>query len=245
MSVTGQPELEQALGRLIADRPTFHTGDVEGTWTVLPDTLRMIARHAQSADRTLETGCGASTVVFAASGSAHTAVSPDPAEHRRIRDYCDRIGVDHTRVELVEGYSDLFLPALDESVQFDVAMIDADHSFPYPVVDWHYVNRHLRTGGILVADDMLAPAVAVFVRNMLVSPNWEMLETADGRAGAFRKLNHQLTYDHYRNDPFNRGFPDYSFLGAVRGRLVSAAGRGRVVAGGARRRLRGLSGRGS
>src|SRR5207248_5839381 len=100
-----RPSLHEAVERLARERPIFHTLDTEGTWTVLPDTLRMISRHVEPGARSLEIGCGASTVVFTAGGMRHTAVSSDPLEHKRIREYCERVGIDHSQLELIDARS--------------------------------------------------------------------------------------------------------------------------------------------
>jgi hypothetical protein len=207
-------EVERLVERLIVEGPTFHTADTDRTWTALPNTLRMIARHLNAGEVTLETGCGASTVVFAAAGTTHTAISPDSSEHERVLEYCERLEIDHSSLTFIDGYSDLVLPTLELPRALDAALIDADHSFPYPVIDWHYINRKLRVGGLLFADDLTVPAVGVVSKNMLSNPNWEAVEFADERAGTFRKVGHQLTFEHYRTDPFNKDFPDYSFLGS-------------------------------
>jgi predicted O-methyltransferase YrrM len=204
--------VETALSRLAADRPLFHTEDTDHSWCALPGTLRMLAGFVAEGQRTLEVGCGASTVIFAAAPTTHVAMSPDAAEHERIRTYCSRIDFDAGAVEFLTGTSDELLPGLDPSLELDVAFIDGDHSFPHPVIDWHYVNKHLKVGGVLVMDDMPTQAVAVVGRKMLGSPDWELIESADQRAAAFRKLAHRVAYDDFRDDPFNLGPDDYGFL---------------------------------
>jgi len=203
--------LDGALSRLAEDRPIFHTEDTDHTWSALPGTLRLLAQLLPGSERTLEVGCGASTVLFAAAGTAHTAISPDPAEHERVRSYCARIGLDPGVVEFMDGLSDELLPALDPSLELDFAFIDGDHSFPHPAIDWHYVNKHLKVGGVLLVDDMPTPAVATIGRKMRSSPDWELIGSADARAAAFRKVGHRL-YQDFREDPFNRAPADYGFL---------------------------------
>ncbi len=47
------------------------------------DALRWLERSLEPGMTTLETGCGASTIVFAAAGTRHLTISPDPSEHDR------------------------------------------------------------------------------------------------------------------------------------------------------------------
>lgn len=226
--------VELAVSRLRQDAPIFHSGDVDHSWSALPATLDLLARLVEKGQRTLEIGCGASTVIFAAASTTHTAVSPDPDEHERIRDYCRRIGLDDTGVEFLVGTSDEVLPTLDSSLWLDVAFIDGDHSFPHPILDWHYVNRHLKVGGVVLADDLPTPAVGAIGQYMIASPNWSLLGSADRRAAAFRKLAHKTAYYEFMEDPFNRAPPYYEFLGrreALRLGILHRANRAKARAG--------------
>jgi predicted O-methyltransferase YrrM len=204
------------------DRPRFHQ---QGTaqWDSLPETLRLIQRLApEGGGSTLETGCGASTVVFAASGASHTAISPDPDEHRRVREYCEQIGVDHSRLRLIVGLSDEVLPSLPAERALDVAFIDGAHSFPYPAIDWYYVTRMLKIGGHLIFDDVPIPAVAPLFRHMKLEPNWRLDAILDNRAASFSLLAPPKP-EEWSGQPFNQTYPDYSFVPLrLRSRLVAA-----------------------
>src|SRR5690349_23265726 len=137
----------KAIEKLLADRPSFHLGGA-AFWDCTPGTLHGILGSVREGDMTIETGAGASTVLFAAAGAVHTAISPAADEHRRIREYCDRIGVDHSKVTFVVGLSDDVLPTmLGRDRVLDAAFIDGAHSFPFPEVDWYYITRALKVGG--------------------------------------------------------------------------------------------------
>jgi predicted O-methyltransferase YrrM len=178
----------------------------------MPGTLELIARHVSPGDRTLETGAGASTVVFAAAGARHHAISPFGDEHKRIATYCADLGVGTDAVSFVEGRSDRVLPTLLGGERFDLAFIDGMHSFPGPVVDYHYVEQLLRPGGVLLLDDVPIPAVAVAFRYMRSSPDWAFVEVVDDRAAVFRKVADADDEDNWRTQPINRRYPDFSYL---------------------------------
>jgi predicted O-methyltransferase YrrM len=210
-------DLQGLVARLVAERPSFHSsGGKARIWNAQPETLALIARHAMPGCRSLETGCGASTVVFAAAGTHHVAISPAGDEHSRIAAYCELIGVDCGSVDFREGFSDEVLPGLEPRERLDLAFVDGGHSFPHPVVDWHFVSRRLRTGGVLLVDDIPIPAVAVVYRAMLDDPAWELLDLADHRAAAFRKVAEAPEGDDWRLQAFNRRYPDYSFVSPAR-----------------------------
>ena len=197
--------------RLLTDKPSFH---LSGTarWDALPSTLEAVRRSAAHGGSTLEIGVGVSTVVFAASGTSHTAISPDPAEHQLVRDYCQRIGVDDSRVSFVAGLSDDVLPSvLNRDRTLDVAFIDGAHSFPIPVVDWYYITRSLRVGGQLLLDDIPIPAVAQVFRHMSLEPNWRLDGIFDDRAAVFTLIAAPDPKDDWIGQAFNKGYPDFSF----------------------------------
>jgi predicted O-methyltransferase YrrM len=200
---------DEVVDLLVGERPSFHLGGA--VWNALPETLELIARHVGPGDRTIETGAGASTIVFASVRSRHTAISPIADEHERIRAWCLAHDIPDDTITFVVGTSDRVLPTLaDES--YDAAFIDGKHSFPHPVVDWHYLTAALKVGGVLLVDDLPIPAVAPVVRHMSVDPGWELLEVADNRAGAFRKLAEPEAGDDWAAQAYNRGYPDFSFL---------------------------------
>jgi hypothetical protein len=199
--------------RVLTDRPSFHLSGA-ARWDALPETLGAITRFAQPGDTTLEVGVGVSTVVFAASGTNHTAISCDPAEHERVREYCQQAGIDDSRLDFVVGMSDDVLPALlTRDRTLDMALIDGAHSFPLPVVDWHYVTRALKVGGRLLLDDIPVPAVGPVFRHMKLESGWRIDGIFDDRAAAFTLIALPGQDDDWRCQPFNMDFPDYSFAG--------------------------------
>ena len=196
--------------RLLTDQPSFHLGGT-AHWYSLPQTLGAIRASVRAGDSTIETGVGASTVVFAAADARHTSISPDAGEHERVREYCRRIGVDDGAVNFIEGLSDDVLPSLlGRERSLDVAFIDGAHSFPFPEVDWHYITRSLKVGGKLLMDDIPIPAVAPLFRHMALEPNWRVDGVLDDRAAAFTLLASPEPED-WPHQPFNRGYPDFGF----------------------------------
>lgn len=228
----------RALERLVAERPAFHSvaGEPQ-VWNALPGTLALIGERVSAGDRTLETGAGASTVMFAAAGARHLAISPWADEHRRIVAWCEAQEIPTAELGFAAGPSDDVLPGLPADDVLDVAFIDGKHSFPHPVVDWHYVTRRLRVGGVLILDDIPIPAVAVVLGAMRADPAWRVLEYRDERCAALEKLADPPAGDNWSAQPFNRGFPDLSFLPAPRRGLLAARTGARRVAS----RLRGAA----
>jgi precorrin-6B methylase 2 len=208
------------VDRLLQDRPIFHSGGTK-RWDALPGTLRAIRESVHNGSRTLETGCGASTVVFSAQGANHTAISLDAEEHERVRAYLKEIGVDDSRLVSIIGWSDLVLPDLCTERILDVAFIDGAHGFPYPAVDWNYITRALKVGGKLLIDDIPIPSVAYVFRFMQSDPRWQLEALLDNNAAAFTLIHEpppEMTDSTVQ--PFNNHW-DYRFAPfPARARLI-------------------------
>ncbi|MGE0528845.1 MAG: hypothetical protein AB7P49_17405, partial [Bdellovibrionales bacterium] len=104
----------EVLERIISTRPSFHAGETEiqrafePSESFLPeaeaqklgatgrtcygigaDVLRFIADSVKEGNKTLETGAGCSTLVFAIRKTQHTAITPSETEINLIRDYAN------------------------------------------------------------------------------------------------------------------------------------------------------------
>lgn len=186
--MTSSPTKFTILEEIASSRPTFHhDAGREQVWSARHETLKCLAEVTQTDSRTVETGVGASTVIFAAAGANHTAISPMPREHRMVEQYCREHGISTDRLEQIEGYSEEVLPSYYPETPFDVVFIDGKHSFPYPILDWHYLTNSLAVGGTLVLDDIRAPAVEMLCRIMLADAGWRLRSAPDGEAAVFTK----------------------------------------------------------
>lgn len=205
------PHTADVIARLQQDQPAFHSG---GTlrWYSLPETLEAIRASVMPGDTTIETGAGASTVVFAASGANHTAISPAADEHQRIREYCRRIGVDDSGVRFVAaGSEDVLAELLGRERTLDAAFIDGAHSFPFPEVDWCYISRALKVGGRMLIDDIMIPSVGPIFRHMASEPNWRLDQILDHRAAAFTLRAAPKEDDSWPEQAMNNRYPDFSY----------------------------------
>lgn len=223
MTTITAPAATEIAQRVIRERPQFHLADRDTSyatkgspvrWNAQAETLAFIASSVGPHQRTIEIGSGASTVVFAATGSRHTAISPVAYEHERITEYCDSIGVSTELVDFRAESSDRVLPALDPDDRFDLAFLDGTHAFPYAIIEWHYLRRHLPAGGLLVIDDVAIPAVGVLQRFLDADAGWRRVTIVDRRTAVFEKLvdDPEATW---RHQPFNDGYPQLDFLTAT------------------------------
>lgn len=176
----------QVVAELAADPPNFHR-DGNGhdvSFHVGSDVLALLADVVTRGATTLETGAGASTVVFLAAGAVHTAISPAAHEPERIRAWCQSHSVDTSGYTHLLGSSTGILPTL-ESAPLDVVLVDGDHAFPTPSLDWYYATRHLRAGGVVILDDLQLWPCSIVADFLGDEEGWERIART-GRHAVFR-----------------------------------------------------------
>jgi hypothetical protein len=172
--------------RLRAAPPGIH-GAGDEYWGLAWPALEWLEGELRAEMSTLETGSGASTIVFAAAGTEHTAVTPDDAEEGRVRDACRTLGVESDRVRFEVGYSHDVLPRLPQS-PLDLVLLDGAHGFPYPILDWWHVAPRLAVGGRILMDDAYMPPVTAVVDHARHSKAWEVERSVGYRTVVIRKL---------------------------------------------------------
>jgi hypothetical protein len=211
---------------LIADPPRLHddAGELIAGWRLADAELVFLDRHLRAGMKTLETGSGVSTVLFALKGTRHTCVTPDPGEPVRIRAYCDQHGIGHAGITFITEQSEYVLPALRER-DFDLALIDGRHGFPTPFLDWFYMAGMLRAEGVLMIDDLHIWTAELLKQFLLAESGWKLMGET-GRAAIFQKLDDSAQRKEWGDQPyvFRRSRP-----GSVWAKLryvASALGRG-------------------
>jgi hypothetical protein len=188
----------------LRQRPPLVHGNGE-YWGLAWPVLEWLEAQLEPGMTTLETGAGASTVVFAARGCSHVAVSPDPEEHRQIAEYCRAAKIDLGSVRFLAESSHTAL-AGGEGPQLDLVLIDGAHSFPWPSLDWFNVAPRLRVGGRVLVDDAYLPAVNVLVNHLRKSPSWRLEGVVGYRTPVFIKLDDEPpgAESHYKGGRFGR-----------------------------------------
>jgi hypothetical protein len=170
---------------LRSERPDLHgSGEY---WGLAWSALAWIEENANPGMATLETGAGASTIVFASRQTIHEAITPDPTERERVRAACERHGVDDSGVSFIFDASHDALPVWQPR-PLDLVLIDGAHGFPYPILDWWFLAPHVKVGGQMLLDDAYLPAVGAIVQYARQSPSWELEEAVSFRTARIRKI---------------------------------------------------------
>jgi hypothetical protein len=176
------------IQRVLHDPPSVHGTAATGVWSTSESAYGLMAEHCGPGNRTLETGLGVSTVLFAAWGTEHTCVVPDQSEVDSVREYMRRLDISDERVQFRVGSSDEVLPTLDAS-DLDLVLIDGSHAFPLPIIDWYYAAGGLRRGGVLVLDDTNMESVKLGLTPFLAKdPRWEQIRKT-WKWRAYRRLS--------------------------------------------------------
>jgi len=136
----------------------------------------------------LEIGCamGISSLVIQAALAARG--NPDCC-HKILDPFQDSqwegIGVGHlhsagfTDWELIPSKSEIGLPHLmEQGAQFDFIFQDGMHTLDHCLLEFHYLDRMLRTGGLLIYDDIDNVSMNRFIRYISLYPHWEIVACA-------------------------------------------------------------------
>ena len=199
--------------RLLADPPGVHPmghgPDAHlGVWSTEPGCYRFMAEHCPPGSRTLETGSGLSTVLFAALGAEHVCCTAGQEEADRVLAHCRSRGVPTERLHLEVGASHDSLPVvLRRGDERDLVLIDGGHGFPLPIIDWFYGAAMLRAGGVLVVDDVALPAVRVLRGFLEQDPRWEPMAGTE-KWRAWRRTTSGPLAEDWTSQPFFRSRRD-------------------------------------
>lgn len=142
---------EAAVEELLASRPRIHW--TEDDWGLDRDSMRWLADHVRPDWRTIETGCGQSSILLTLLAGHHTIVAPAPHEHEAVREWCREREVPTDHLRSIVDFSQDALPKLSDE-EFDLALVDGAHAFPIPFIDWYFMASALKVGGYLVVDDV-------------------------------------------------------------------------------------------
>lgn len=156
-------------------------------WGLAWDALGWLERTVEPGWETVETGAGASTIVFAAAGAHHEAVTPDPEEEALVRRATAALGIEVTNVTFRIGVSDIVLPTL-KTRPLDLVLIDGAHGFPYAILDWWFLSPRVKIGGHVLLDDAYLPGVSPIVDFVRASPAWRLEPAISFRTAHVVKL---------------------------------------------------------
>lgn len=204
------------LQLIINEHPNFHKGETEiqrpftqketllsgrelkklteinlTCYGIEKEVLLFIADNIREGNKTLETGAGCSTLIFAYSKSQHTAVTPSLSEINLIKEYATANDILFDKVNFVQHSSDYFLPR-NEDDGFDLILLDGKHAFPWPVIDWFYTADKLKKDGLMIIDDAEMKSVSILTDFMRADTGWKMVKNFSGKTIVFKKIRESI-----------------------------------------------------
>jgi hypothetical protein len=202
-----------SVAHLLAHPPKLHQvgGELSSRWNLQDDDLMYLDEIVRPGMRTLETGAGLSTVVFALKGARHTCIVPDGGLVSRIRSFCSDSGIPQDGIEFIVEASERALPRLTGQ-DYDFALIDGRHGFPAPFIDCYYIARLLKVGGSVMIDDLHIWTSDLLVRYLQSEKSWKLVRET-WHAATFMKLDEEALAGEWTRQPFvvrrslRRSFP--------------------------------------
>jgi hypothetical protein len=182
------------LETVLVDKPLLHDDPVRGRdkrrYLSLSDrSLAYLTSVVTEKSITLETGNGLTTLLLSISAGKHFSISPDRVVFDRVREFLrvhDWIVPQDDLVCICAG-SETVLPRASFPL-LDLVLIDGNHGFPLPFMDWFYSSRLLRTGGITIIDDCQLWTGNTLKEFLLKEPEWELLFDDQRKTFAFQKI---------------------------------------------------------
>lgn len=181
------------LDEILLDHPSFHRQEDGSPWFlgISDQNLKFMASLLRPGMRTVETGAGFSTLAFIATRCNHTAICPEESFEnqrieRRIRDFCREHNLDTSSFLFLNARSQDVLPNLN--TECDFVFIDGDHAFPIPIIDFYYLARRLKVGGVLAIDDTNIWTGDVVAKHLMLDSDWEFICEQDAKTAYFRLL---------------------------------------------------------
>jgi hypothetical protein len=197
---------EAAARAVLADPPRLH--DWGRGWEVggLTNRIgeRLIAELGRyDSPRVIETGAGASTLLFCAlEPAAATTIAPDAGLRDRTLAAASERGISTERLRFICDRSELALPKLAEADErCDAAFIDGSHNWPAVFVDFCYLNLMMPVGGTLFVDDVQLYSVAQLYMLLRKQEEFEYVGL-DDKMATFRKVLDHPFLPEWRSQPY-------------------------------------------
>lgn len=129
-------------------------------------------------------------------GARHIVIDPKQLEPNRWQG----VGLENLKRAgygaMVEFYplpSHQALPQLDaRGVKVDFAFIDGWHVFDYALLDFFYIDRLLRVGGVVALDDAWLPGVRKVCRYIVTNRSYRVLSAVGGTSKGCTGVPHAL-----------------------------------------------------
>jgi hypothetical protein len=150
------------------------------------DTLRRIEEILpQRMEKTAETGCGKSTILFSNISMNHFVFALDDRNEKENSSVLFYEECPITKNEVVKTF---FGPTQETLLRFkheglyDAVLIDGPHGWPFPEFEYMMFYPYIKHGGYLVLDDVNIPTIGKMADVLVEDEMWELIEIVQGTA---------------------------------------------------------------
>jgi hypothetical protein len=194
--------LTGVLEEIVRAAPTLHSA---GTFS--REALEAIYRHActRRVQYSVETGSGASTLLFSHLSEHHTVFAMD-AGTGSVTAVRNSPLLIRERVAFVEGPTQLTVPQYRFTHPLQLVLLDGPHAYPFPDLEYYFLYPHLAPGGLLIVDDVHIPTITHLFEFLSVDEMFE-LEELVGATAFFRRTEaatFPATGDDFMRQRYNR-----------------------------------------
>jgi hypothetical protein len=143
-------QASSVLAEIIRVAPSLHKA---GTFS--GQVLETIHRYAskQPIFHSVETGSGASTLLFSHLSDDHTVFALDDGTDS-IRAVRTSLLFRPESVTFVEGPTQLTIPRYRFEHKLQLVLIDGPHGYPFPDLEYYHLYQHLDRGALFILDDI-------------------------------------------------------------------------------------------
>ncbi len=104
----------------------------------------------------------------------------------KIIEYLNKRQIEVGKIKFINDKSENILASLNCS-SLDAILIDGNHAFPIPFLDWFYTEKKLKVGGLLIIDDTKLWTGILLVDFLKEEPEWNLVKIFHNSA-IFRKV---------------------------------------------------------
>jgi hypothetical protein len=178
--------------------------DFHNNGSLSPPVLRRIAElHRQAGARvSAETGCGLTTLILSHLSERHTSFTAEFGDSLSKTRGHHLFNVAST--SFIVNPTQLSLPAYRFSGALDLVILDGPHAYPFPDLEYFFFYPHVRSGGILIVDDIHIPTIGHMHDFLCDDEMWEHVGDTETTA-FFRRTTAPLL------DPYGDGWPSQRY----------------------------------
>jgi hypothetical protein len=206
--------MEDATGVLVESvmarftRLNYADNHAAGTFPTqnLAEIERLLPVHMEV---TAETGCGKSTILLSNLAARHHVFALDDRswDSSSVAFYrsCPLTQLD--RVVEHFGPTQRTLPTFRHSEKYDALLLDGPHGWPFPELEYYFFYPHVKTGGLLIVDDVNIPTIGRMADVMAEDEMWSVVAIVGNMTAVFRRTDAPLfdpCADGWWTQKFNR-----------------------------------------